>query len=55
MTPVGVEPTIAWMKARSPRPLDEGAVSGYFIRLLSFLVAFGLKVEGFSIKTIEFK
>ena len=25
VTPVGVEPTIAWMKARSPRPLDDGA------------------------------
>lgn len=27
MTPGGFEPPIAWMKARSPRPLDDGAVS----------------------------
>ena len=26
VTPEGVEPSIAWMKARSPRPLDDGAV-----------------------------
>lgn len=25
VTPVGVEPTITWMKARCPRPLDDGA------------------------------
>ena len=27
VTPVGVEPTITWMKARCPRPLDDGAVN----------------------------
>ena len=27
VTPVGVEPTITWMKARCPRPLDDGAVA----------------------------
>lgn len=33
MTPVGVEPTIAWMKARSPRPLDDGAVYALWQKL----------------------
>ena len=26
VTPEGVEPSITWMKARCPRPLDDGAI-----------------------------
>ena len=40
MTPVGVEPTITWMKARCPRPLDDGAVAAYFNKLLDREVDF---------------
>ena len=44
VTPVGVEPTIAWMKARSPRPLDDGAEPkvDYFIIKNDLVVPFSL-------------
>ena len=57
MTPVGVEPTIAWMKARSPRPLDDGAKffgKGYFNIYVYLIVAFSLETKGFGILTFGF-
>ena len=51
VTPGGVEPPITWMKARCPRPLDDGAVKvEYFIIIWPLVIAFGLKMERFGVK-----
>jgi hypothetical protein len=35
VTPEGFEPSIAWMKARSPRPLDDGAKVTIFYQFIN--------------------
>jgi DNA invertase Pin-like site-specific DNA recombinase len=40
VTPVGVEPTITWMKARCPRPLDDGALNKKTMYYLTTLASF---------------